>query len=363
MNNIGTLHTGADAVVAVGRQQQTGLLCIATETGAITGLDVRDSYRKVLDIDTGLRRLAHMEVHPSAPLIAIAGDGTVQVWDIRRRQRLFQHRFDEGVGLGTSMMFHPASSQLLFGGYDYDIVAIGYLTGEIRRMFSGMDFNIRFALHPGGSVAAASWVIPQDGAGINFFSVAPTGDVTSYETPYIDIGPEAGVCPVFSADGRLLIAGYTDMTAEQTAQDVAERGALFGTVRIYDFPSCRELYTLDITGDADKLERSGALYHSPGELSVCVLPDAPRYAVCGTSAGTLVVVECTTGRVEKEYRVTTAAVTSLVASDALTVFAGCSDGTVVECVLADIVAGPMDGEGAARSSGQEFLQMAAEGEW
>lgn len=362
MENIQHLYKGNASVVSLCFQEQTGLLLVVMENGSVVGLDAGQNFDTTTEFDTGFDSVTYAVVHPTEPLLAVAGDEKLEIWDIKQGRQIFQHQFDEGIGLGTSMVFHPASSRLFFGGYDYDIISIDYATGDTEIVFTGLEFNICFALHPTGNIVASSYVIPQDGAGIGFFRCTPDGDAVQYDTPHIGIKPEVQPRLVFSSDGRLLVAAYADMTAEQNEQDVRERGAILGVIHVYEFPSCQKVRSAVIQGDIGDMEKSGAMYRAPDELSNIIIPDGSPYTICGTAAGTVVLMQNATGRIEHTYRIGSAAVLSLIALDRTRFAAGCADGTVVLCEEPHSeVETTQDAEVGVVE--KEFLRLAEEGEW
>jgi WD40 repeat protein len=363
MKNIQHLYksTAGASVVAVCFQKQGGLLTVAMDNGQIAVLDSGRGFETVAEFDTGFG-IASAEVHPTEPLLAIAGQKKLEIRDMEKGRRVFHYQFDEGVGLGSSMVFHPASSRLFFGGYDYDIISVDYTAADTEVLFTGAEFNICFTLHPAGNIVASSYVIPQDGSGIGFFLCTPDGDAVQYDTPHIGIGAEVQPRIAFSADGRLLVAAYADLAAEQSEQDIRERGAILGTVQIYEFPSCRKVHTAVIKGESGDMEKSGAMYRAPDELSNVVLPGDGQHTACGTAAGTVVLIDNKTGSTEHVYRIGDTAVTALALISKTTFAAGCADGTVVLCECSDFVKkSARDVEPSVVE--KEFLRLAEEGEW
>lgn len=361
MKNSQQIYKGDTPVVSLCFQEHTGLLVAVMGNGTVVVLDSSREYSVTAEFYTAFGSVSHAEIHPTEALLAIAGDEKLEIWDTKEQRRIFYYQFDEGVGLGSSMVFHPGSARLFFGGYDYDVISVDYTAGEIDTLFAGADFNVCFALHPAGNIVAASYVIPQDGSGIGFFFCTPDGDAVQYDAPHIGIGAEVQPRMVFSADGQLLVVAYANLAAEQNEQDIAERGAILGTVQIYEFPSCRKVHTVLVKGDIDDMEKSGRMYRAPDELSNVVAPGGGHYAACGTAAGTLVLIDTTTGQIVESYR-SGEAVVSLALASSTSVAAGCADGAIILCDYSDSIVGQTP-NAEADTSEQAFLRMAEEGEW
>lgn len=350
-------------VASVCYQPSTEMLLCGTATGEVIGYGRGgDIYEPVFHLHTGLSVLSRIVVHPQEGFMAVSGKGMVEMWDIERGMRLWSKVFPEGVGLGRSMVFHPVRRSLLFGGYDYDILSLGLERGDTQELFSGMEFNACFAVHPGGKIIASSYVVPQDGAGVGFLGYPNEDKGRMYDDPHIVLEREVQPYIAFAGNGSQLAMAYTDIAAWQTMAEIEQTGAILGQMRVYSFPDCEKVVDVPLVGELANLERLGALYKPSDSVSNIVVLAGGRYAACGTSAGTVALLHCEHGVIEQYFPVSSAAIVALAAAGDNTLIVVCEHGTIAVCAVAERDKA-VEGKGDIYDTEEAFWRTATEGEW
>lgn len=349
-------------IVSVCYQPYTEMVICGTATGEVIGYGKGNTYEPVFHIHTGLPLPTRVVAHPQQGYIAVSGKGMVELWDIERGARLWSKVFPDGVGLGNSMVFHPLTGSLLFGGYDYDILALDVRNGSTSELFSGMEFNVNFAAHPGGRIIASSYVVPQDGAGVGFLGYPQEGKGRMYDDPHIVLEREVQPYLAFAGNGSQLVMAYTDIAAWQTMADIERVGAVIGQMRVYSFPDCEKVVDIPLLGELSHVERLGALYKPVGSVSNVAVLAGGKYAVCGTTAGTLALLHCEQGQIEQYFPISSSAIIAVVATGDDTLIAVCEQGTAIVCAL-DRGRDDVQARDGIRETEEAFWRVATEGEW
>lgn len=342
------LIVGTQAPITVVRYQAANaLLLCATHGGAVHGLDAADGFRPLFRMETGLGHIAGLDVHPQDKVVALAGMGTHQIWDLGAQRCLMSQNYPPhdqgppGYGSGFCLRFHR-SGWAIFGGYSFSFRAYNYKTGEQRELFAGADYNVWLDFHPSGDIGLASVLHPQSYSEILFFDFKPSGDYTLYAEPKIEFLPDETLLPsdipirsIFSPQGDRLLSTTTNPYYLELREDVERQGVLLGVVMVHGFPDYEVLHEVDILGTLENLAAlpgSGpggeTLYGAQEALSNPAALALGDYCVCGTPAGSLALVDCKQGAVVHQEAVHPSQVLSVAAIGPHQVVSGGMDGTL-----------------------------------
>lgn len=366
-------------VTVVKYQQANALLVCATRDGMIYGFDTATEFRPLFQFSSGLTTVDGLDIHPRDKVIALAGQGTHQFWDLPGQRQIFSDSYPlyqqsgSGDGSGFCLRFHH-SDWAIFGSYGAGFVARNYKTGELRDLFVGSDSNVCLDFHPSGRLALASLLLPQDSAKIVFFEFLASGDCTLYREPEIEFLDEETetdipVNAVFAPRGDQLLSSTTNMYIMQSRKEVEEVGALLGFVMSHSFPGCDLIHEVPILGrlgDLTKYEKAGrdgeTLYGAGGWLSNLVAIAGGSYGACGTQAGEVVLIDYTEGKVVLQESVHHSQINSVTAAGLHQVITGGDDGFLYLYDFAEEV-GTSDGvtdvpQEAASASEREFYRIA-----
>lgn len=366
-------------VTVVKYQQANALLVCATRDGMIYGFDAATEFRPLFRFSSGLTTVDGLDIHPRDKVIALAGQGTHQFWDLPGQRQIFSdsyplyHQSGPGDGSGFCLRFHH-SDWAIFGSYAASFIARNYKTGERRDLFVGSDSNVCLDFHPSGRLALASLLLPQDAAKIVFFEFLASGDCTLYREPEIEFLDEETetdipVNAVFAPRGDQLLSSTTNMYIMQSREEVEEVGALLGFAMSHSFPGCELIHEVPILGklaNLTKYENAGedgeTLYGAGGWLSNLVAIAGGGYGVCGTQAGEVVLVDYGRGRVVLQENVHSSQINSVTAMNPNQVVTGGDDGSLYLCGFAEEV-GTLENttdvpQEAASASEREFYSVA-----
>ena len=365
-------------ITCVKYQPENALVVFATQAGEIYGLNAADKFRLLFEFSTGLASVDGLDIHPHAKVIAVAGQGTHQFWDLTRQQKLSSieypayRRSVSGDGAGFCLRFH-CSDWAIFGSYGTEFVARNYKTGEHRELFIGSESNVCLDFHPSSRLALASLLLPQDSARIVFFEFLASGACTLYRQPEIeflddDIETDIPVNAVFSPQGNQLLSSTTNRYIMQTQEETKEVGALLGFVMSHRFPSGELVHEVPILGkleDLEKYENTGpegqTLYGAGGWLSNIAVLGGGAYGACGTQSGDLALVDYQAGKVVYQENVHQKQINSAAALGREQVITGGEEGSLMLCDFSKEIASQNRNEQHlqedATASEQEFYKI------
>lgn len=366
-------------VTTVKYQAENALVVFATQQGKIYGLNAADNFRLLFEFSSGLKSVDGLDIHPRDKVIAVAGQGTHQFWDLARQQILSSveyapyQRSVPGDGSGFCLRFHH-SDWAIFGSYGAEFVARNYKTGEHRDLFIGSDSNVCVDFHPSGRLALASLLIPQDSARIVFFEFFASGNCTLYRQPELeflddDVETDIPVNAVFSPQGNQLLSSATNMYIMQTQEEIKEVGALLGFAMSHSFPDCTLIHEVPILGKLEDLAKYGnagpkgeTLYGAGSWLSNIAILASGAYGVCGTQSGDLTLVDYHAGQVVHQENVHIKQINSVVALGLERVVTGGEDGLINLCDFSEEVGSQSRNEKHlqedASESEQKFYRLA-----
>ena len=369
-------------------QAANRLLVCATADGRVIALDASADFRPVAEIQTGLSTIDGLDIHSQERVIAVAGQGAHQGWNLESGRRLFHESFSPydqsppGYGSGYCLRFHQgqqASDWVLFGSYAQRFIARNWRTGERRELFVGSDYNVWIAFHPAGDLGVASLLIPQSHSHIGFFRFTAQGEYTTYRKPGINIlsdqvQTDVPVRCCFTPDGAQLLTAFTNTYIMQTIEEVQSQGALLGVIRAYDFPGCRRLNEVSLWGQMRDLtvyegygENGETLYGAAGSVTNAVVLSGGDLAACGMQNGRVALVDLQRGEVAAYLPLHRGAVHSVDLLDAATLLTAGEDGQVMLCDLRPQFGEPPSNRAAAAAVSaagvEEFLQAAVEGKF
>lgn len=252
--------------------QSDGVMAVLT----MDGPRVRDVQR----FATGTKSLYQFAVHPHGTMVATAGQGEVELWELPRGTRLETFPFEKGERL-QAIAFSTGGDTLLLASNQEVVRAVELASGRVMQRFRGGERNPSIACHPDGH-AFVHLACFQGGSAISVSELAggratAEGDHTEdrISTTYDALNPGS-----FSPDGHLYACSDRH-------------------VKLYRYPSFELVHAFDLLGSRDAAPREG-LNIEQGWSNTVFGPDG-RILMAGSPLGTLFLWDVESGAIQSQW--------------------------------------------------------------